>query len=139
MEVNHANLDPVDGTLELFDSTCATNANNGANANSALQDAATCSMEENGEENGLGLSIPPGQPPREGEDEEDMVPVPERLLQPKNAGVSFIRVPKYTWSFNGWAAKLQKQATLTFALDAPCTSMVILEGFEKAGVDVETI
>ena len=136
MGVSDANLD---GTPELPGSG-TSNANSG-NANSA---ATCCDETKNGDEvnnkerNGSGPFITPGQPPRE-LDEDEVVPVPEPLLQLKNNGLSFVGVPKDTWSFDGWAAKLQKRATLTFALDAPCTSAEILEGFERAGVDINTI
>ena len=64
--------------------------------------------------------------------------VPEPLLQLKNNGLS-AGVLKDTWTFDGWAAKLQRRATLTFALDTPRTSIEILDGFKKAGVAVNTI
>ena len=104
MDVLDANFD---GMPELLGS-CTSNANSGGNANSA----ATCfeETEENGDEenneegNGSGPSITPGQPPR---DEDEEVPVPEPLLQLKNNGLSFVGVPKNTWSFDRWAANLR--------------------------------
>ena len=91
MDVPDANLD---GTPELLGSG-TSNANSG-NANSATT---CCDETKNGDEvnneerNGSGPSITPGQPPQD-LDEDEVVPVPEPLLQLKNNGLSFVRFLK---------------------------------------------
>lgn len=51
----------------------------------------------------------------------------------------FVKVPNHTWSVNGWNAKLQKKLSVYFSIDTMCTSQDILEGFDKAEIDIDNI
>ena len=55
------------------------------------------------------------------------------------SGVSLASTPDNTWNINGYSAKLRRNLSVTFSVDAEITGFDILEGFTKAGIDPESI
>ena len=56
------------------------------------------------------------------------------------SGVRFQTVSKTTWHIaSASEAKLLKSLSVVFSVETACTSQHILEGFDKAGIDVDNV
>ena len=54
-------------------------------------------------------------------------------------GMEFKHASKYMWKEIGRQTKLQKNLSVYFSVDNPCTSQEIIEAFDKAGIDIDII
>ena len=67
------------------------------------------------------------------------VAVPDVLTKLQENGFVFVHVPDYTWQVEGWDARLRKKLSVSFAVDTLVYSQEILEGFDKAVLDINNI
>ena len=65
--------------------------------------------------------------------------IPKVLGRLMEEGLSFRRVPVERWQISGWSATLNKNRSLSFTIDVPCSTQDILDGFTEASIDVSTI
>ena len=75
----------------------------------------------------------------EAEEREDFVPAPSVLQDLYASGARFTKVPGNTWSFGKNGVRLKKELSVYFTIDTLCSSQDILEGLDKAGLDIDTI
>lgn len=84
------------------------------------------------------LSVPEVPSPESNDYEE--IESPEALHQLISiSSVSLVVVPDSTWNINGYAAKLQRNLSVTFSVDAEITGLDIFEGFIKAQMNPDNI
>ena len=77
---------------------------------------------------------------RPDDDDYDEIELPQALGHLISvSGVSLISTPENTWSVNGYSARLKRNLSVTFSVDAEVTGFDILEGFTKAEIDPDRI
>ena len=80
----------------------------------------------------------PSEPPKTSEHMDETAALPEVLVNLAANGVSFRHVT-YSLGQTGRKFAFSKHRSVFFSLDTPVTSQQILEGFDKAGIDVDDI
>ena len=120
----HADVTEEAGTQELFSTQMETEPGVGDWAESG----ASCDP--------LQFPTPPDM---FSEGDETPVPIPEELVYLRNTGAHFSHVPSTCWKLNQSSARLYKNRSVYFSVDTVCTSHDILFGFDKAGIDIDTI
>ena len=79
-------------------------------------------------------------PGRSDDDDYEEIELPQALGHLISvSGVSLIATPENTWSVNGYSARLKRNLSVTFSVDAEVTGFDILEGFTKAEIDPDRI
>ena len=66
-------------------------------------------------------------------------PLPDALEHLYNKGLRFKKVPEFFWNYDGEQPKLSKCCSVYFSVDSVCSSQLILEAFDKAGIDIDEI
>ena len=120
----HADVTEEAGTQELFSTQIETEPGVGDWAESG----ASCDPPQS-----------PTPPDMFSEGDETPVPIPEELVYLRNTGAHFSHVPSTCWKLNQSSARLYKDRSVYFSVDTVCTSHDILFGFDKAGIDIDTI